>query len=133
MQRSSATSEQLHSRWCQGARCQTAQGSLLGGRKPRPSWIRCPTSFNPVARSSPAYRGAFEGAPNVVVAEEQAFGALGSDDAVKSLKQLLRASRSGRPCLSKRTGVATPAYPHPPYRVYPDSVTLIRPSSSLCR
>src|SRR5215211_6101252 len=56
---------------------QTAQGHLLRGRRPRSSWIRCPTSFNPVARSSPAYRGAFEGAPNVVVAEEQAFGAPG--------------------------------------------------------
>jgi hypothetical protein len=40
-------------------------------------------------------RDPFKAALNAFVAEEQAFGALGSDDALKPLKQLLHSSSPG--------------------------------------
>jgi hypothetical protein len=75
-------------------------------------WVlRHGSSSNPLARSSPDHRGAFQAALNAVVAEERALEDLGSlTRSYEPSKRLVRASGSGRPDLLYTTGGATPDY-----------------------
>jgi hypothetical protein len=77
-------------------------------------WLLRQGSSNPLARSSPDHRGAFQAASNAFVAEEQRLGDVGPSRWLRPSRRLLHASSSGDgPLVGDRGSNLLPTPPPP--------------------